>query len=212
MKHLTVEAILAYVEGLVASEGNVDVAAKAGAGASREPEAHLESCARCRDLADEIGSLVRFLGEDRRNEPPEEDLNWSLRLFQPVLAPVRRPGGILQIARRVFDSAAQLQAGVRNVGSAPRQLLYRSGPVDIDLRIESVEGGIALAGQLLSEADSFPAQTEVRLEAGGAVRFTTSTNAVGEFSFDKVPDDTYHLALELPEGEIRLFLVNRASS
>jgi hypothetical protein len=35
---------------------------------------------------------------------------------------------------------------------------------------------------------------------------------VGEFSFDEVPKDTYHLSVDLPEGQITLFCVHRAKA
>ena len=42
------------------------------------------------------------------------------------------------------------------------------------------------------------------------VRYKTQTNPVGEFSFDGVPQDTYHLSMDLPEGQVTLFCVYRS--
>jgi hypothetical protein len=44
------------------------------------------------------------------------------------------------------------------------------------------------------------------------VRYKTLTNFVGEFVFDEVPKDTYHLSVDLPEGQITLFCVHRGNS
>jgi len=198
MRHLTVETLLEHIEARL---GTVELT---------QAMAHLATCDRCRAQASELEELMEFLERDRENEPPQDALDWTTQLFQPVLRPVAgRAGRILRIAQRVFDSYEQPVAGVRSAGEIPRQLLYRAGAVDVDLRIERGEGRISLAGQLLSDAAAFPRDTPVRLESGGAVRFTTSTNVVGEFSFDRVPEDTYHLSLELPEGDVRLFCVNR---
>jgi len=198
MRHLTVETMLEHIEG-----GTVP----AGLG---EVEMHLAACSRCREQATELGEILSMLAEDGENEPPKEALDWSLALFQPVVRPGRSPvGRVLQFARRVFDSYQEPLEGVRNVGVVPRQLLYRAGPVDVDLRIESEGDRVSLSGQLLTESESFPEHTEVRLESGGTVRFRAETNAIGEFSFEAVPDDTYNLSVDLPEGELRLFCVSR---
>jgi hypothetical protein len=197
MRHLTAEALLEQMDR------------KTRKGEPDEVGQHLTSCIRCREQFAELEELVGFLDRDRANEPPPEALEWSLRLFQPVLRPHGGRSRVFEIARRVFDSYDQVLEGVRGPGGASRQLLYRAGGLDVDLKIEPGEGGLTLAGQLLSEQTAFPAETQVRLESGGVIRFATSTNAVGEFTFDHVPEDTYHLSLELPEGELKLFCVNR---
>ena len=201
MRHPKVETILEHVEG------------KVRGAAAAETEEHLTTCALCQEQAEELKELTVFLSQDSQNEPPAAALREAIESFQPVLQP-RESGAsrIFQIARRVFDSYAQPLEGVRSGGTIPRQLLYRAGAVDVDLRIEADDGRVSLSGQLLSESESFPEHTEVRLESGGAVRFSTATNAVGEFLFDTVPEETYHLSLELPEGELRLFCVNQIAS
>ena len=159
----------------------------------------------------EFQELTGFLQEDAANEPPAHLLEWSVELFQPVLRPhestVRRIFGTL-----VFDSFEQpLPAGIRHVGSVPRQLLFKAGDVDVDVRIEpEKDDRISLAGQVVSESTDFFENTPVRLESHGLVRFKTQTNPVGEFSFDGVPQDTYHLSMDLPEGQVTLFCVHRS--
>lgn len=208
MHHLKAEAMLEFLEKR-AQRADVD----AGKGELDEVSEHLSSCARCRDQMAELGDLVRFLEDDRENEPSRGTLDEGIHLFQPVVRPGEGRGLAFQVARCVFDSFQRPTEGVRAVGVVPRQLLYRAGAVDIDLRIESGEGRVSVVGQMLSEADSFPERTEVRLEYGGVVHDTTSTNAVGEFSFYRVPDDEpFHIALTLPEGELRLFSVNRPAA
>jgi len=200
MRHLTVDVILEHVEG------------KSDAASQAEIQAHLSECAQCREQAAEFGELVGFLSMDAENEPPRETLRSAVELFQPILRPAEgRFEKVIRIARRVFDSYEQPVEGVRTVDVAPRQLLYREGEFDVDLRIESGDGRMSLEGQVLSRKGSFPDNTQVRLESGGEVRFRTSTNAVGEFSFESIPDDTYHLAFELPEGDLRLFCVSQAA-
>jgi hypothetical protein len=141
-------------------------------------------------------------------------VQWGVSLFQPVQPAAEGPFRRL-IASLVFDTYDEpMLAGVRRVGAPPRQLLFRAGEVDVDVKIESTEANdrITLVGQVLSNATKFFDNTPVKLESHGIVRFKTRTNLVGEFSFDAVPKDTYHLSVDLPEGQITLFCVHRGNS
>jgi hypothetical protein len=177
-------------------------------------EAHLADCKECSELKQEFQTLMVQLREDSSFEPPAEVVEWGVNLFQPVMKPEK--GGVRKIiASLVFDTFDQpMLAGVRRVGAPPRQLLFRAGDVDVDVKIESMEANdrITLVGQVLSSATKFFDNTPVKLESHGIVRYRTRTNVVGEFSFDEVPKDTYHLSVDLPEGQITLFCVHRGNS
>jgi hypothetical protein len=176
-------------------------------------ESHLQGCVDCSELKQEFQALVSHLRNDAAFEPPVNLVQWGINLFQPVM----RPLGSLPrfIASLVFDTLDQpMFAGIRRVGTPPRQLLFRAGEVDVDVKIESMEANdrITLVGQVLSGATKFFDNTPVKLESHGIVRYRTKTNVVGEFSFDEVPKDTYHLSVDLPEGQITLFCVHRGNS
>jgi len=203
MRHLNTEELVDYMDGRVSDQAKLAL------------ENHLASCADCTELSAEFRSLVLRLQEDASFEPPAEIVQWGLNLFQPLLQP--SIGGSLRkmIAALVFDTFDQpLQAGVRRVGAPSRQLLFRAGDVDVDVKIESMEANdrITLVGQVLSTTAKFFDSTPVKLESHGVVRYRTMTNLVGEFSFDEVPKDTYHLSVDLPEGQITLFCVHRGNS
>jgi hypothetical protein len=202
MRHISVEDLISY-----ADEQNP---------VSDRPmiETHLLSCVDCREVNEEIRSFVSALCNDSAFEPPAELLQWGINLFQPLVQP--SPVGLRKvIASLIYDSFDQpLLAGVRSVGAPPRQMLYRAGDVDVDVKIESMHSydRISLAGQVLSSAPKFYHNTPVKLVCHGLVRYETTTNVVGEFSFDEVPKDTYHLWVDLPERELKLFCVNRGNS
>jgi len=202
MRHLTVENIITYMDG----QGS-DVE-------KSTLETHLAGCKECSELKQEFQTLMFQLREDSSFEPPAEVVEWGVNLFQPLMKPEK--GGIRKIvASLIFDTFDQpLLAGVRRVGAPPRQLLFRAGDVDVDVKIESMEANdrITLVGQVLSSATKFFDNTPVKLESHGIVRYRTRTNVVGEFSFDEVPKDTYHLSVDLPEGQITLFCVHRGNS
>jgi hypothetical protein len=177
-------------------------------------DTHLTSCTDCSGLKQEMQSLVVKLTEDAAFEPPDELVQWGIHLFQPIMQP--EPSGLPRfIASLVFDTFEQpMFAGIRRVGAPPRQLLFRAGEVDVDVKIESMEANdrITLVGQVLSAGAKFFDNTPVKLESHGIVRYRTKTNVVGEFTFDEVPKDTYHLSVDLPEGQITLFCVHRGNS
>jgi len=202
MRHITIENIMDYMDG----RGN-DVE-------KLTLETHLADCSDCLELKQEFQVLVTQLRDDSSFEPPADVVQWGVNLFQPVMQPEK--GGLRKIiAALVFDTFDQpLLAGVRRVGAPPRQLLFRAGDVDVDVKIESMETNdrITLVGQVLSSATKFFDNTPVKLESHGIVRYRTRTNVVGEFSFDEVPKDTYHLSVDLPEGQITLFCVHRGNS
>ena len=202
MRHLTVENLMNYMEGLGSDVENSTAVA------------HLATCRECSELKQEFQILVAQLREDSSFEPPAELVQWGKNLFQPIMQ--LETGGLRKIiASLVFDTFDQpMLAGVRRVGAPPRQLLFRAGDVDVDVKIESMEANdrITLVGQVLSSATKFFDNTPVKLESHGIVRYRTRTNVVGEFSFDEVPKDTYHLSVDLPEGQITLFCVHRGNS
>jgi len=199
MRHLTIENVMAYVEGRTSGMEKTGI------------EGHLSSCDECAGLQREFQNLVSTLEQDATFEPPAEALKFGLELFQPAAG-----GKVRRImAALVFDSFEQpAMAGVRRVGAPPRQLLFRAGDVDVDVRIEAMEANdrITLVGQVLLNGAKFFDNTPVKLESHGMVRFATKTNVVGEFSFDEVPKETYHLSVDLPEGQITLFCVHRANA
>lgn len=205
MRHLNAEKLMEYVEGQGAAESKTTV------------ESHLSQCSDCLELKQELEQFVLHLQVDSSFEPPAELVQWGVSLFQPMHQPKETVGGKVRkfVASLVFDTFDEpMLAGVRRVGVPPRQLLFRAGDVDVDVKIESMEANdrISLVGQVLSNTEKFFDNTPVKLESHGTVRYKTMTNFVGEFAFDEVPKDTYHLSVDLPEGQITLFCVHRGNS
>jgi len=204
MRHVTVENLIDYIEHRTSSVEKSTL------------EDHLANCSDCGELNQEFQVVIARLREDASFEPPAELLQWGINLFQPVAQPKGVASGLRKfIASLIFDTYDQpMMAGVRRVGAPPRQLLFRAGDVDVDVKIESMEANdrITLVGQVLSSNAKFFDNTPVKLESHGIVRYRTRTNVVGEFSFDEVPKDTYHLSVDLPEGQITLFCVHRGNS
>jgi hypothetical protein len=205
MRHVNADKLMEYMDGQLTEEAKARI------------DTHLSHCSDCQETKQELHQFVIRLQSDSSNEPPAETLHWGVSLFQPMLQPVESAGSRVRkiVASLVFDTFdAPALAGVRRVGAPPRQLLFRAGDVDVDVKIESMETNdrISLVGQVLSNTEKFFDNTPVKLESHGMVRYKTMTNFVGEFVFDEVPKDTYHLSVDLPEGQITLFCVHRGNS
>ena len=202
MRHVNAEKLMEYMDGQLTEATKAMI------------DSHLSHCPACQKINQEIQQFVIWLQSDSAFEPPAETLQWSVNLFQPMLQPQEAVGGKIRkiIASLIFDTYDEpMAAGVRRVGAPPRQLLFRAGDVDVDVKIESTEGKdrISLVGQVLSNSQKFFDNTPVKLESHGMVRYKTMTNIVGEFVFEEVPKDTYHLSVDLPEGQVTLFCVHR---
>lgn len=205
MRHVNAENLMEYIDGQASAESKTTV------------DSHLSQCSDCLELKQELEQFMFQLQADSSFEPPAELVQWGVNLFQPMLQPQETVGGKVRkfVASLVFDTFDEpMLAGVRRVGAPPRQLLFRAGDVDVDVKIESMEANdrISLVGQVLSNTEKFFDNTPVKLESHGTVRYKTMTNFVGEFAFDEVPKDTYHLSVDLPEGQITLFCVHRGNS
>ena len=205
MRHVNAEKLMVYRDGHSTEESKAMI------------DSHLAHCAECSQMNQELQEFVIWLESDSSFEPPADVLQWGMNLYQPLLQTKESVGGKVRriVASLVFDTFDEpALAGVRRVGAPPRQLLFRAGDVDVDVKIESVETNdrISLVGQVLSNNEKFFDNTPVKLESHGMVRYKTMTNFVGEFVFDEVPKDTYHLSVDLPEGQITLFCVHRGNS
>lgn len=180
----------------------------------RDPlEQHMRSCTECTERVEEYRRLDHLLKQDASFEPPADLVSWAVNLFQPLVRPEARPGMVRRlVAALVYDTFEQpALGGVRSLAVAPaRQLLFRAGEIDVDLRIESAgrKDQLRMIGQVLGRS-AFLADAPVRLESHGVVRYRSRTNPVGEFSFEDVAKDTYNLTVDLPEGQVTLFCVHR---
>jgi Putative zinc-finger len=205
MRHVNAEKLMEYMDGQLTEDTKAMI------------DSHLAHCSDCLETSNELQEFVIWLQSDSSYEPPADALDWGVNLFQPMMQPKESTGGKIRkiVASLVFDTFDEpATVGVRRVGAPPRQLLFRAGDVDVDVKIEAMETNdrISLVGQVLSNTEKFFDNTPVKLESHGLVRYKTLTNFVGEFVFDEVPKDTYHLSVDLPEGQITLFCVHRGNS
>jgi CheY-like chemotaxis protein len=119
---------------------------------------------------------------------------------------VGRPGGKRspagRLAKLIFDSFGQpLPAGVRSFQGAPRHLVFRSGPILVDVRLEAAHHGnpASLAGQVLDHSNPGRVMKDISISVRSGpqeIAFAT-TNQLGEFHLDlgSISKTDFHLAV-----------------
>ncbi|HEY1660642.1 MAG TPA: hypothetical protein VGG14_19985 [Candidatus Sulfotelmatobacter sp.] len=125
--------------------------------------------------------------ESRRMEPSDSSVHavkssFALRKVVPF------PSGKLDLARLEFDSNREpIAVGMRSSQATARQLLYKSGSMCIDMRMEPTPGSesVVLMGQLLDSLD--PGHgiggVPVSVLSRGNTLSSKQTNEAGEFDF-----------------------------
>jgi hypothetical protein len=125
--------------------------------------------------------------QSRNAEAPDSSLQ-AVKAGFALRKVVSFPSGKLDLATLQFDSDRQpLAAGMRSGQATARQMLYKSGSVCIDMRMEATPGSesMVLVGQLLDSLQ--PSQgisgIPVSLLSKGDTLSSKQTNEAGEFDF-----------------------------
>lgn len=175
---------------------------------------HLDgNCRQCLGTMQSWGYVMNFAIRDRSYEPPA----WSVQAVKASFAVAKVITGTtkLDIATVMFDSALQpAPAGLRGTAAVARQLLYKSGSVCIDMRMEPKPGSdsLVLVGQLLDAArpDHGISGIPINLLCKGDTISSGETNDIGEFDFGIAMHD--HLQLVFGISKHRSIVVPVPSS
>jgi hypothetical protein len=176
-------------------------------------ERHLDAgCARCARSVRLWSALSSFAAEEPAFDPPEA----VLRQVKSRFAANRRPRLAERVARAatlVFDSFRQpLPAGVRAAGPSIRQMLFRSGPYVVRLRLEPQADSdrLSIVGQIEDEQHPELSLHDVAVLARGGNKTMdrTLTNDLGEFLLE--PEDAENLQLSVALPRVGTFTVRPA--
>jgi hypothetical protein len=163
-----------------------------------------EKCGECLKNADLWRFVMRHTSQPNRTEPPKPCVQ-AVKKGLGVRKVVAFPSGKLDLAMLQFDSETQpLAAGIRSGQVSARQLLYKSGSVCIDMRMEPTPGSesIVLIGQLLDSMNPGHgiSGVPVNLLSKGDMVSRRQTNAAGEFDFDLEPGRDMQLVFGISEN------------
>ncbi len=199
MEHFSTQKWVDFVRG------------KADSSTARELQAHLDrGCLACLKSADLWGFVMQQTRRSKRTQPPDSSMRAVRNSFR-LRKVVPFPSGRLDLATLQFDSnRALLATGTRSVQASGRQLLYKSGSVCIDMRMEPTPGSdsIVLIGQLLDSMNPGQgiADVPVSLLSKGDTLSRKRTNDAGEFDFGLEPAKDMQLVFGI--GDSRTIVVS----
>jgi len=183
MRHLSIEALIGCAEGRLTPEDKLTV------------EQHISSCALCFAEASEWFLLLDLMKVSTLESAPEHAIRNCFAIYD-IPKPVSKLRQLY--AAVVFDRAdVPAVAGVRGVTDC-QQILFRTGDVDVDLRI----GGKprVILGQILRRgAGHFLARVPVGLCQADRQIESTISDMLGEFRFGIAPAGKLRLHADLPE-------------
>jgi hypothetical protein len=167
--------------------------------------AHLDSgCRRCSESHDLWTAVSAAAGREPDYTPDEAIVTVAKTAFAGRSWRLLPPQKTSSLAL-VFDSllTAGAAAGLRSISTTARHLLYQSGPLAVDLRLDAPDGNsMMIAGQVLG-AGTDPAsgrRWDVTLLRGSTAVARTSANDFGEFQFDCENGPDLRIRMEM-EGQ-----------
>src|SRR5437867_9502720 len=183
MRHPTSETLIGFAEGRLTPEDKLSA------------EQHISSSAPCFAEASEWFLLLDLMKVSTLESAPEHAIRNCFAIYN-IPKPVSKLRQLY--AAVVLDSAeVAAVAGVRGVTDC-QQILFRTGDVDVDLRI----GGKprVILGQILRRGSShFLARVPVGLCQADRQIESTISDMLGEFRFGIAPAGKLRLHADLPE-------------
>jgi anti-sigma factor RsiW len=189
LSHIPFHRLVDWVEATLSTEEQLQL------------QQHLERCSQCRDALAEVKQLISLMQSDQAIDPPPAVTARALRIFQPrVAAPAP---SLLQriVATLQFDTLqSPLAMGMRSGAAPSRQLLFRAGDYDLDLRLTPTENAPTwtIAGQVLG-GDKRGGHVEVQNDEQ---RVQAPLSALNEFVLPLLPSGEYTLMVHLADEEI----------
>lgn len=186
MRHIELSQFLEIFDGVSA------------AAPDRAMDAHLVVCRDCSDTYRKLTELYAYSRPAAEEDVPQATTARILNIYQRSPQPAKPSKLVFNIASLIFDDWQTL-VHERFSGLDSRQLLFRAGEFEIDLRIDIHGDNCTLAGQILPEL----ADATIRVESGEIVR-EVKTSDLGEFHFDSVPAGEYTFSITAGHVSLRV--------
>jgi hypothetical protein len=170
-----------------------------GPSATAQMQQHLdEGCQECSKVVRMWRDLSDFGSNEGLYSPPSRAVR-SVEGYYSLLKP-RRGAQVAMMARLLFDSLLEaIPAGIRSSQFSPRQLIYSTRSLVIDLRLERRLGRVHVVGQAQPRAVAGPgvAGVDVLALKGSKTVERTRCNRFGEFQLEleSEEDEAFSLVL-----------------
>jgi len=179
------------------------------AGQRPNMQEHLDQgCKVCTAQASTWTWLMRFAQQEPSYEPPASAVRIAKSYFHGFSRAFKDSADV-RILKHTYDSLnVGALIGVRGSPGAPRQLLYNSSSVFVDLRMEQKKNSrwMALTGQVVdAQLEDGINQCTISLLGRRDPAIHTTTSDCGEFAFQFKPNGA--MALLLSPKEVALLLL-----
>lgn len=141
MKHPEFEKLVRSFEGLLSISEEQEISS------------HLRACALCGAQARKLESFFGYASADKHEPVSQADTARLLNIFRPEKSASSSENESFVerlLANLVFDDW-QTALGERFVADDSRQLLYRAGQFEIDLRLHFADGKCVVSGQVFPD-------------------------------------------------------------
>ena len=193
-KHFTAEQWIDFVNGRFSSEQTQMMQRHLGAG-----------CGKCSKVL-EVWTRVRQLANrESKFEVPESAVHHVRNAFALMTEP-QKSKRRFEIPRLVFDSLWQpAPVGVRSAPSAPRQVLYSTGAIAIEMRLEPALNSelVNVTGQVSNAALKGEGLAGISVLVNSIKRKLAEarTNQFGEFQLSFVPETGLRIFFAVENGK-----------
>jgi hypothetical protein len=187
--HYSLERLADYTEDRLPVEAQARVAI------------HLAFCRHCSSQVTGLKRLIGSMRRDAAQDAPRPVVQRAIQLFPPENAGRLPASGLRNRVLAVvqFDNQNMAPAfGVRSGRAEARQILYRAGSHEIDLRIEPGGQAWVVTGQVFGEAS---VHDRVILQ-GEEITSASNLNHLNEFVLPEVQRGTYTLILALNNMDV----------
>jgi len=161
-------------------------------------------CGEC--LADERLWNEIYVSARRESDyfPPQDLVMYAMESFSPLR--VRQSSLFSHFAELIFDSALQpLAPGIRTGEAGARMLLFRSGAIRVDMRMEHrCPNRMNVTGQILDMhvPEQIVEHAPISLVEGSRSLVRTFTNELGEFQLELPTNKDLSVAFEVEGRQV----------
>ena len=166
-------------------------------------ETHLAGCSQCFSQVRELKRLIGLMRTDTAQDAPEYVIQRAIQLLQTRNVPAFTSSVFRRLIQAVlqFDSMGLAPGfGLRSGKPGVRQMLFRAGANEIDLRIEPKDQAWIVSGQVFGKDI---ANGRVLLQ-GANDKSETALNELSEFVLPPVHPGTYRLLLNLEHVDVEI--------
>ena len=184
MKHLKFEKLIEFFENSQPPDE------------ARKISLHLKNCAECAGQMRRLENFFSYAPPTASEEVSQAATARLLNIFQPKKNSPARESVVSKLFGRLIFDDWQTATSERLAFSDTRQMLFRAGEFDVDLRFDLSGEKCLIAGQIFSDENLSGGAVEV---SSAEKTWIASLNEFGEFVFPPLPAGNFTFRISVAE-------------